>query len=113
MKGTESVKRIKIHKRDKGLCYICFRKVSVIRMSLDHFHPRFDGGSGKSSNLKCCCRNCNNKKAVIEYCLSRDFQPNTKTLNTIVKAYSYYKNIVIKNRASGKKTIYALDTESI
>lgn len=62
----------KIAMKNNCICYICGNKTTIRKKShsnyfdsatQDHVKPRAKGGSNSKSNIKCCCRYCNNMKA--------------------------------------------------
>lgn len=94
-----------ILKRDNNRCYICNEKVftnleqdNINCATLDHIIPQAKGGQSTMTNLKCCCKFCNNIKADAE--LTKELVLNIKKekeyakrmkLNTI-KMYKNIKN---------------------
>jgi hypothetical protein len=48
-----------VHKRDGSACRYCG---SSSRLTIDHVHPRKQGGSDDAANLAVACRSCNSKK---------------------------------------------------
>lgn len=53
--------------RDGAYCYICNKNLTETEISLDHLVPRSSGGSACLSNLKVCCKVCNQIKSNKPY----------------------------------------------
>lgn len=53
--------------RDGDHCYICNKKLNKTEISLDHLIPRSSGGKDCLSNLKVCCKTCNQIKSNRPY----------------------------------------------
>lgn len=104
--NKQAKKRNKIYAKGKGICYICFKQITPLEMSMDHFKPVFLGGKANITNLMCCCEPCNQKKGIIEWYLSRDWPLGSNLLDKMVKAYSYYNRIVSSNHKRSKLTRY-------
>lgn len=85
-----------IFERDGGLCYICKNPLTIETMTLDHLVPRCNGGTNTRENLRCCCADCNVMKSPIENLLfkNKDGIDIEDSLPFILRAYSYYYNIV-------------------
>lgn len=62
MDNKPKTKRIKIFERDNYTCYICKQVFDKKSLSLDHYLPKTFGGSNDESNLRTCCKDCNEKK---------------------------------------------------
>lgn len=65
--------RLEIYARDGYKCYRCGSAVKAGRKkkrggfplaTLDHFVPKCRGGSDDPSNLKTCCKKCNERKGA-------------------------------------------------
>jgi 5-methylcytosine-specific restriction endonuclease McrA len=54
--------RRNIYARDSNKCQYCGKKFSTTELSLDHVHPRSQGGRSTWENIVCCCVKCNVKK---------------------------------------------------
>lgn len=48
--------------RDNFQCQYCERVLSSKEATLDHVHPRSQGGKTCWENIVCCCSGCNRKK---------------------------------------------------
>lgn len=53
--------------RDGAYCYICNKNLTKNEISLDHLVPLSSGGSNCLSNLKVCCKACNQIKSNKSY----------------------------------------------
>ncbi|MFA5780341.1 MAG: HNH endonuclease [Elusimicrobiota bacterium] len=49
-----------------AFCYICDREYRLECFTIDHYQARYNGGTNRLSNLRICCRECNEKKAENE-----------------------------------------------
>lgn len=58
----ETARRKAVHKKSKGLCTYCHKRLKVSQTTIDHIIPRSKGGSNTMSNLAACCYNCNQAK---------------------------------------------------
>jgi DNA-binding CsgD family transcriptional regulator len=56
------VDRLKIYERDRGICHICHRKVSIKTFTLDHLIPRSDGGPDTEPNQAIAHPRCNSQR---------------------------------------------------
>ena len=56
-------KRQILYKKQNGICYLCNEKTDEDSATIDHVLPRSKGGSGRMSNLKMACYDCNHKKS--------------------------------------------------
>lgn len=54
--------RRNIFARDSNRCQYCGKKFATSELSLDHVHPRSQGGETTWDNIVCCCVKCNVKK---------------------------------------------------
>lgn len=61
-KQEVKLNRRNIFARDRNLCQYCGKKFSTQELSLDHIHPRSQGGESSWINLVCCCVRCNTRK---------------------------------------------------
>lgn len=87
----------KVAKRDNYICYICGQKTQIRgkrndvyldTATVDHVVARANGGRNAQSNLKCCCKYCNNIKAA---------RPLTNDLKELIASQRQFlekKNIV-------------------
>ncbi|EMV0004341.1 hypothetical protein HmCmsJML070_00422 [Escherichia coli] len=59
--------RVRVLKRDKGLCQLCLR-AGVVReaKTVDHIIPKAHGGSDADSNLQSLCWPCHKAKTARE-----------------------------------------------
>lgn len=48
-------------------CFYCDERLTVKRISIDHFHPLAFGGRTKLGNLGVCCLRCNQRKGNLGY----------------------------------------------
>lgn len=55
-----------LKRRTHGSCGYCGRTLRQGEMTRDHVVPRARGGETKTSNLLCCCRECNQLKADLD-----------------------------------------------
>jgi 5-methylcytosine-specific restriction endonuclease McrA len=51
-----------IHSRERGLCFYCLRRLTVLVRTIDHVVPQAQSGRNSYRNLVSCCRDCNSKK---------------------------------------------------
>lgn len=61
-KQTIRFNRRNIFARDGNRCQYCGKKFPMSELSLDHVHPRSQGGETSWENIACCCVKCNVKK---------------------------------------------------
>jgi len=61
-KQTIRFNRRNIFARDGNRCQYCGKKFPMSELSLDHVHPRSQGGETTWENIACCCVKCNVKK---------------------------------------------------
>jgi len=54
--------RRNIFARDGNRCQYCGKRFITSELSLDHVHPRSQGGDASWENIVCCCVKCNVKK---------------------------------------------------
>ena len=54
--------RRNIFARDNHRCQYCGKRFVTSELSLDHVHPRSQGGDTTWDNIVCCCVKCNVKK---------------------------------------------------
>ena len=54
--------RRNIFARDNNRCQYCGKRFVTSELSLDHVHPRSQGGDTTWDNIVCCCVKCNVKK---------------------------------------------------
>lgn len=54
--------RRNIFARDRNVCQYCGERFPTSELSLDHIHPRSQGGGSSWENLVCCCVRCNTRK---------------------------------------------------
>jgi 5-methylcytosine-specific restriction endonuclease McrA len=54
--------RRNIFARDNNRCQYCGKRFVTSELSLDHVHPRSQGGDTTWENIVCCCVKCNVKK---------------------------------------------------
>lgn len=59
---TFSLQRLRIFKRDKGICSYCNLQLKIQDTTLDHVIPKSKGGLDTDENLVCCCQRCNTLK---------------------------------------------------
>lgn len=58
---TERLRRA-IHRREKGFCFYCRKRLAPFTHCLDHVIPRAHGGRNSYRNLVSCCSECNSQK---------------------------------------------------
>src|SRR6266699_3443586 len=51
-----------IHVRERGRCFYCLRRLTLVIRCLDHVVPRVSFGSNSYRNLVSCCLQCNSQK---------------------------------------------------
>ncbi len=61
-KQQVKLNRRNIFARDGNLCQYCGERFPTSELSLDHVHPRSQGGGSTWENLVCACTRCNAKK---------------------------------------------------
>lgn len=61
-KQTVKFNRRNIFARDSNQCQYCGKKLPTSELSLDHVHPRSQGGKSTWENIVCACLTCNVKK---------------------------------------------------
>lgn len=54
--------RLRIKRRDCGLCQVCHRPGYIV----DHTIPLWEGGSDEDSNKQLICKPCHDAKSLIE-----------------------------------------------
>jgi hypothetical protein len=64
-KQVSPVQRLRIIKRDLGLCAYCGKKPTASQLVLDHKVPVSRGGNSDDSNLVVSCKKCNYAKGVM------------------------------------------------
>ena len=63
LRGSAGVAdRIKIKRRDNGLCQVCKRPGYIV----DHTIPLWDGGTDDDSNKQLICKPCHDAKSAVE-----------------------------------------------
>ena len=55
--------RQRLYIRDRGVCQICLRPVSLEEFTIDHVIPKSKGGPDKQENLQIAHDECNQKKS--------------------------------------------------
>ncbi|WP_051212489.1 HNH endonuclease [Butyrivibrio fibrisolvens] len=55
------LKKIILQKTD-GVCASCGRKLSIEKVTIEHFVPKYRGGEDDIRNLLPLCKNCNKQK---------------------------------------------------
>ena len=55
--------RYQIFERDKGICQICGKPLTIDKFTIDHIVPLQRGGLNKLSNYRCVCERCNKWKS--------------------------------------------------
>jgi len=58
-KVTLRLSRQAIYSRDDNHCYICGKRFSESKLSIDHITPLSRGGSNSWTNCITCCKDCN------------------------------------------------------
>lgn len=61
-KQEVKLNRRNIFARDHNTCQYCGKGFPTSELSLDHIHPRSQGGGSSWTNLVCCCVRCNAQK---------------------------------------------------
>jgi len=61
-KQDVKLNRRNIFARDQNKCQYCGGRFPTAELSLDHVHPRSQGGTSTWTNLVCCCVSCNARK---------------------------------------------------
>lgn len=57
--------RNRVWKRDKGICWICFRPIAQKSdMTLDHVVPKSRGGTNRLDNVRAAHKLCNNQRGA-------------------------------------------------
>ena len=56
--GTKSL----ILEKTGGLCARCGKPVTPVKVTIDHFVPKYRGGGNDDRNLLPLCKNCNKQK---------------------------------------------------
>ena len=59
---TRVLSRKNILIRDRYTCQFCAETLPAAELTLDHVHPRSQGGKSAWENLVACCYSCNNRK---------------------------------------------------
>ena len=54
--------RRSIHARERGRCFYCRTRLTVLTRCLDHVIPRVETEDNSYHNLVSCCKNCNSRK---------------------------------------------------
>ncbi len=54
--------RRNVFARDGNCCQYCGKRFATSELSLDHVHPRSQGGTMGWENIVCCCVACNSRK---------------------------------------------------
>ena len=49
-----------------SFCYLCDEWDKLENFTIDHYKARYNGGTNRLSNLRICCKECNEKKAENE-----------------------------------------------
>src|SRR5207247_7622473 len=62
-KQTVKFNRRNIFARDNNQCQFCGRKYTTSELSLDHVHPRIQGGNNTWDKIVCACVVCNVRKS--------------------------------------------------
>jgi len=58
-KVTLRLSRKSLYERDNYICYICGKKFSESKLSIDHVIPASRGGRSTWENMSTCCKQCN------------------------------------------------------
>lgn len=61
-RATVKFNRRNIFARDENRCQYCGKKFPMHELSLDHVHPRSQGGQTTWENIVCACLDCNVRK---------------------------------------------------
>jgi len=73
-------RRYEIYERDKGICYLCNKKVEFKSYEADHIIPISRGGEHSMQNLAVTCMRCNRSKGskigVTELKKLHELRPN-------------------------------------
>ncbi|MCX5662671.1 MAG: HNH endonuclease [Planctomycetota bacterium] len=87
--------RRNIFARDRSLCQYCGKHFPTSELSLDHIHPRSQGGKSTWENLVCACVHCNARKG--------GRTPEQAHMKLIRKAVKPKRNPVISLRLGTEK----------
>ena len=77
--------RLAIYCRDEFTCQYCGHVTDDL--TLDHITPASKGGADKSYNLVTCCKSCNNKKFVTDFCSTNDINRILVQVNKPIEPY--------------------------
>lgn len=96
-KYTDRYKRIMINIKKKlpHACYYCGKQLSHCDLTVDHLIPLSRGGKTEYSNLRICCRRCNNEKGNMTEQEYYAYIYNTKEKHYNIDTYVSIENIVI------------------
>ena len=59
---VEKVDYAVLYERDKGVCQLCYKRVTKKNATIDHIQPLALGGEHSYRNCQLACAQCNNKK---------------------------------------------------
>jgi 5-methylcytosine-specific restriction endonuclease McrA len=80
-----------IYERDKFICYICGKKFSEGKLSIDHVIPLSKKGKNDWTNMATCCKECNSMKGdklLSELGIKAKYLPVKPTMSNIQKLKS-------------------------
>lgn len=75
-KRKDEVKRILLRKTD-GVCAHCGRSVTLEKTTIEHYIPKYRGGTDDERNLLPLCKNCNKLKGS-RVVVAEEFYPFLK-----------------------------------
>lgn len=98
--------RSMVYIRDKGICQVCGKFVTIDNLSVDHIVPVSQGGTYDLTNLRCTCLRCNQLKDRLKEDSFQEFILDAAIfqLNTGNKKFKKKLKSALKNlRKSEKK----------
>ena len=54
----------RIIEKTEGLCAVCGKKLEYGKVTIEHFIPKYHGGTDDVRNLLPLCKNCNKSKKI-------------------------------------------------
>ena len=62
VKVQKSQVKIRILEKTGGVCAVCGRPLEYGKVTIEHFIPKYHGGTDDERNLLPLCKNCNKRK---------------------------------------------------
>lgn len=79
--------KTEVLEKNDGICAICGKEISKDKQTIDHFLPKYHGGTDDYRNLGPLCKTCNKRKG------SRIIEMNYLTLETRKQIGEYQREV--------------------